>query len=157
MNGLIDKLQRKLNLTRVSRGFADDAETGSLKCVRGKPHGHDIEDVEELRAKLYADEFGSALSLAEGRVLNEGKVIVVERRPTKGVSAQRAKATFVRAGPGGKIDRDGKVRGVVRAHSEVVFPNLSRGREVGLSDLIGTIGAVGTSACLLDPGVDGKW
>ena len=156
MNGLIDKLQRKLNLTRVSRGFADDAETGTLKCVRGKPHGHDIEDVEELRAKLHADELGSALSLAEGRVLNEGKVIVVERRPTKGVSAQRAKATFVRAGPCGEIDWDGKVRGVVRAHSEVVFPNLSRRREVGRPYLIRAISSVRTSAGLLDSGVDGK-
>jgi hypothetical protein len=44
-----------------------------LHRLRRKPHRHDIEDVEELRAKLHADEFRSALSLAEGGVLDKGE------------------------------------------------------------------------------------
>ena len=149
------KLQRQLNDARIGRG-KNLAERAAGKAGVRIVEFRVVEDIEELRTKLQADEIASARSLPERRVLDEGKVIVVESRPTKCVSAQRAKATFVRAGPSREIDWDGKVRSIVRAHSEVVFPNLSRRREVRRPYLIRTISSVRTSACLLDSGVDGK-
>src|SRR5215471_2627903 len=77
---LIDEFQRELNLPRGPRGLADDSEPAAV---------HDVEDVEELRAKFQRSHL-SVSAVPDRRVLDDSDIEIVICRPTKRVAAQRS-------------------------------------------------------------------
>ena len=94
----INHFQGKLNLPRGSRGLADNAKSTSVHNVRWQPEVHDVEDIEELGAKLQRAEFRVA-TVPEGSVFNHREIEAVKRGTTKRVSTQSAEASTMRAGP----------------------------------------------------------
>src|SRR5271168_1160028 len=124
----VDKLQRKLNLPRVPGRLADQAKAGPFDGIRRQPHVHDIEQIEELSAKLQIEQLDPALALPEWRVLDEGKIVIVISRPAKRIPPQSAEAPVVRPRPARDIHRNIKERFVGRAAPEVILPPLPRRR-----------------------------
>ena len=81
----INNFQGKLNLPRRSRGLADDAKSASVHNVRWQPEVHDVEDIEELGAKLQRPEFGVA-AMPERCIFDHREIEAVESRSAKSVS-----------------------------------------------------------------------
>src|ERR1051325_4411561 len=68
-SSLVNDLQRELNLPRGSRGLADDSEAAAAHDIRRQAEIHEVEYIEELRAKFQRAQLGIA-ALPEGRVFN---------------------------------------------------------------------------------------
>src|SRR6185437_12339815 len=154
---LVDQLERKLNLPRIARRPADLAEPLASHDVGRHPHGDNVEQVEELGAELHIHAFGSALAPPEGRVFDEGEVVVVERWPAECIAAERAEAPLVGSGAAGHVNRNGEERAIVRAAAEIILANLARGGEVRLRNLVGPIDAVRAVSRLLHAGEYREW
>ena len=77
---------------------------------------------------MQVDALGSALAAAEGRVFDEGEVVVVVGGAAEAVAAEGAEDALVGPGAAGDVDGDGEeVGGVVCAFAEVVLAVLARG------------------------------
>src|SRR3977135_2870044 len=96
----IDHFQGELDLARRAGGPADDAEAAAADDVGGQTEIDYVEDIEELGAKLQDREFAVS-AMAEGGVLDQGRVKIAEAGGTKGAAAERAEAAVVRAGSTG--------------------------------------------------------
>src|ERR1035437_6983860 len=153
----VDQLERELDLPRVAGGLADLAKTGAVENVGGQAHGDDVEEVEELAAELQVHQFGSALAAAEGGVLDECKVEVVERRTAKGIAPERAEAVVVRPRAAGYMDGDGEeVGSIAGAVAKIVLAVLAGRVEMRLGDLVGAIDSVRSRAGFLNSCINGK-
>src|SRR5579872_2085995 len=103
----VNHLQRKLYLARGAGGLADDAKAAAPQNVGWQPEIHQVEHVEKLGAKFQGAELCISAA-AEGRVLDQRDVEILEARSAEGVAPQGAKAAVVRAGASGQVDRNGK-------------------------------------------------
>src|SRR4029077_12952873 len=97
------------------------SETRSSQDVRGKPHVDYIEQIEELSAELDGHAFRAGGPPSEGRVLYQCEVVVVIGGSTKGIAAQRAKASLIRPSTPGDVNRNVKISARIRrSHTEVI-------------------------------------
>ena len=111
-----------------------------LQRIRRQTHGHDVEEIEELRAELQVHALRAALAASEGSVLDEREIEVIKRRTAEGVAPQRAEAPLVRTGSVGKCTGiEKKSTPLSPAVTEIVFPHFARSRKLGLGNLIGTV------------------
>lgn len=83
--------------------LADGVEAGAKHGIGRQSEIDDIEDVEELGAKLQHAPFRIAAP-AERSVLDQSEVQLVESWPAKAISSDRAEVTFIWPGAAGKID-----------------------------------------------------
>ncbi len=77
---LEDQFERELHLSRGAGRAADQAKASAADNVRGKPEINQVEDIEKFGAQLQRYRLGCA-PMAEGSVLNQRYVEVVECRP----------------------------------------------------------------------------
>src|ERR1700678_4148866 len=80
---LVNQLQGELDLPRRTGRAADFAEAGAHESVGRQSHIDDVEQVEDLGAKLQIQPLKAARAPAERRVLDQGKVVVVIGRPAE--------------------------------------------------------------------------
>src|SRR5580698_4132919 len=106
---LVDQLQRKLNLPRVTRSLADLTESRAVDDVRRQLHVDNVEEIEELRAELQVDKLCSAPARAERRVFDHCEVIVVKGRPAERVAAERAETPLIRSGSSSNVNGDREI------------------------------------------------
>jgi pimeloyl-ACP methyl ester carboxylesterase len=99
----IDDFQRKLNLPRIPCRLTDDAKAAATHDIRRQPKIHDVEHIEELRAKFHGAQF-SVAATAEGSVFDHREIEVVKIGSAECVSPQRAEASVVKAGTARNVD-----------------------------------------------------
>src|SRR5579863_1522437 len=78
---LVNELQGELNLAGCAGGTADLAEACSCQGIGRQAHIHNVEQVEELGAKLQIHQLDAARTPAERCALDQGKVEVIVGRP----------------------------------------------------------------------------
>ena len=133
----------------------NDTKARTAQDVYGQAEGHEVEGVEELGAELQGRGLGT-LAAAEGCILDQGEVEIMEARCAEGIPPQGSEAALVGPRAAGNANGDRKEGGVVGALAKVVLPNLAAGGEDRCTDLIGPVGAVGAHAGLLNPRIDRK-
>src|SRR5256885_16812989 len=101
----IVQFEGELDLTRWSRGFADDPEAAAADDVGGQAEVDFVEDIKELRANLKDREF-SISAMAESGVLDQGEVKIAKAGGAKCAAAKGAEAAVVRTAATGNIDGD---------------------------------------------------
>jgi len=119
------EVQGELDLAGRPGGFVDDTEARAEQGVRRQSEIHNIENVEELRAKLQDRPFGAAV--ADGSVLDQSEIVLLEAGAAKSIAPERAKVALIGAGPTGKIDGNRKEGAVVCAAAEVILANGATG------------------------------
>src|SRR5215472_1276064 len=151
---LVDHLQRKLNLPRRPRRFADDSKAAAADDIRRQSEIHDVEQIEELRAEFESAQFGVA-TVPEWSVFDQGEVEVVIAGTAENIAAQRAETAAVGTSPAGEMDWNVKERAVAqRAHPEIVVTRSAAGREMRHRDQVGTISSAEARSRLLHAGED---
>jgi len=93
--------QGELDLAGEPGGFAEDTEAGAEQGVRRQSEIHNIENVEELRAKLQDSPFGAAA--ADRSVLDQSDIVLLEFGAAKSIAPERAKVALIGAGPPGRL------------------------------------------------------
>src|SRR2546421_6589639 len=145
---LIDNFQRKLNLPRSACRAAYQSEAGAAHSVRGQSEIDDVEQIEKFGSKFQNAQLIFSAP-PERSVFNQRKIKLMKRRPAERVAAQRSKATLIRSGTAGDLDRYGKKRSIVGAAPEIVFADRPARGKVRYRNQIGTIGAARADARLL--------
>jgi hypothetical protein len=96
-----DELEGKLYLPDGAGGFTDFVEAGALERVRGRPMPTMLKNTERNRRSTC-----SAPAAAEGRVFDEGEVVI--REAAEAIAANGAEDSLVGTGAVGNGDGDGK-------------------------------------------------
>src|SRR6266496_4007858 len=136
---LVNHLQRELNLSRRSRGLADDSEPAAPHNVRRQSKIDNIEDVEELRSEFQRSQL-CVSAMSERRVFNQRNVEVMESRPAKRIPPQSTEASLVGPGTARHIDWDGKERWIPPGpQSEIIVAHGAAGGQVRHRNQVGTI------------------
>ena len=111
------KAQGELDLARRPGGFADDTEAGAEQSVRRPSEIHNIENVEELRAKLQGSPCGGNAAGNGARIVERLRIGVaglkaqaVARCSSSNCSAIRCRTSAKRTAPTGWSPTDAATR-----------------------------------------------
>src|ERR1035438_4197997 len=135
--------------------MVDFSEAWPKYYSRGQSEIHQVEDIEELGAKLQ----GGALAAAtrhQRRILDHRDIQIFKRRPAESIPAQRAESAVVGPRAAGNVRGNVKKGRVIGATPEIVLADRAAGRKIGDADLIGPVAADGSHARLLDARIDGE-
>ena len=92
----VDQFQRELNLARIARRLADDAEAAAADDVRRYAKIHGVEHVEEFSAKFHRPEF-CVSAMAEWSIFHHREIDIVKTRSAEGIAPQRAQPPVIRS------------------------------------------------------------
>src|SRR5262249_16566554 len=118
--------------------------------VRWQSEIYHVEQIKEFRAELKNAEFIFP-SPAKRSVLDQRKVELMKRRPTKCIAAQRTKPPLIRPSPSRTIHWDKKERSVFPSPPKIIFAPRSARRKIRLRDKIWPVHTVRAHARLLNP------
>ena len=109
-------------MPRRSCGFADRAKPTAEHGIGRQAEIHDIENIEELRAKLQNSPLAID-SMSERRVLDQCEIKLMKAWSAKGIASKRTEDTLVWATASWNVNGNRKERTIVRTPAEIILAN----------------------------------